>query len=134
MELNTLKPTESSSPGKNTLSKVTQAAESVRKEETKVINEKIGEESNAIDSVSRSRIESRASNEMLDKATREANKALMPLGMGFQYKVHEKTNRVMVKVIDIINGDVIREIPPEKEMDAVAKMWEMAGILVDKKS
>jgi len=28
---------------------------------------------------------------------------------------------------------MIREIPPEKILDLVAKMWEMAGILIDEK-
>jgi len=73
-------------------------------------------------------------NEALENIINEANKALSSTGKGFQYKVHEKTNRVLVKVVDIVSGDVISELPPEKEMDAVAKMWELAGILFDKKS
>jgi flagellar protein FlaG len=32
------------------------------------------------------------------------------------------------------NDEVIREIPPEKILDMVAKMMELAGILVDEKA
>ena len=39
----------------------------------------------------------------------------------------------MVKVINEETGEIIREIPPEKILDMVAKMWELAGILVDRK-
>ncbi|HEX3029893.1 MAG TPA: flagellar protein FlaG, partial [Clostridia bacterium] len=46
---------------------------------------------------------------------------------------HQKTKQIMVKVIDSDTGDVIREIPPEKTLDMVAKMWEMAGIVVDER-
>ena len=38
----------------------------------------------------------------------------------------------MVKVINEDTNEVIREIPPEQILDMVAKMWELAGILVDK--
>jgi flagellar protein FlaG len=39
----------------------------------------------------------------------------------------------MVKVIDINTREVIREIPPEKILDMVATMLEMAGIIVDER-
>jgi len=39
----------------------------------------------------------------------------------------------MVKVIDINTNEVIREIPPEKILDMVATMLEMAGIIVDER-
>jgi flagellar protein FlaG len=39
----------------------------------------------------------------------------------------------MVKVINSDTNEIIREIPPEKTLDLVAKMWEMAGIIVDER-
>ena len=45
----------------------------------------------------------------------------------------EETNRVSIKVINEDTDEVIREIPPEKSLDMLQKMWEMAGILVDEK-
>ena len=39
----------------------------------------------------------------------------------------------MVKVINSINDEVIREIPPEKILDMVAHMLEIAGIIVDER-
>lgn len=50
-----------------------------------------------------------------------------------EYSYHEKTKRVSIKVFDDETGEVIREIPPEKSLDMLQKMWEMAGILVDEK-
>ncbi|MDD2574742.1 MAG: flagellar protein FlaG, partial [Firmicutes bacterium] len=29
--------------------------------------------------------------------------------------------------------EIIREIPPEKILDMVAKIWELAGLMVDRK-
>lgn len=50
-----------------------------------------------------------------------------------EYFYHKRTNRVSIKVIDRDTDEVIREIPPEKSLDMLQKMWELAGILVDEK-
>ena len=34
-----------------------------------------------------------------------------------------------IKVLNADTDEVIREIPPEKSLDMLQKMWEMAGIL-----
>jgi flagellar protein FlaG len=45
--------------------------------------------------------------------------------------IHEDTNRVIVKVINNETGEVIREIPPEKIVELVAKMNTYLGLLID---
>lgn len=50
-----------------------------------------------------------------------------------EYSYHEETNRVSIKVFNADTDEVIREIPPEKSLDMLQKMWEMAGILIDEK-
>ena len=49
------------------------------------------------------------------------------------FGIHEATNRVTIKIVDKTTKDVIKEYPPEKTLDMIAKVWEMAGILVDEK-
>ena len=46
---------------------------------------------------------------------------------------HEQTNRVMIKIVDKDTKEVIKEYPPEQTLDMIAKVWELAGILVDEK-
>jgi flagellar protein FlaG len=46
---------------------------------------------------------------------------------------HEKTNRVTIKIIDKETKEVIKELPPEKTLDMIAKVWEMAGLFVNEK-
>ena len=62
-----------------------------------------------------------------------ANKALSGGMRSFEFSIHEGTQEIMVKVIDNETHEVIREIPNEKILDMVAKMWEMAGIFVDER-
>lgn len=50
-----------------------------------------------------------------------------------EYSVDEKTNRISIKMIDEQTNEVIKEIPPEKSLEMLAKVWELAGILVDEK-
>ena len=38
-----------------------------------------------------------------------------------------------IKIIDKDTKKVIREYPPEKTLDMIAKVWEMAGLMVDEK-
>lgn len=49
------------------------------------------------------------------------------------FGIHDKTNRVMIKIIDKDTKKVIKEYPPEKTLDMIAKVWEMAGLMVDEK-
>jgi flagellar protein FlaG len=71
--------------------------------------------------------------EQLIKAIDRAIKALEGPTTTFEIKVHDQTNVVTVKVFNKDTGELIREIPPEKTLDLVVKMMEIAGILVDEK-
>ncbi len=77
--------------------------------------------------------EKQISDEQVVKAVEKANKSFQPFDRRFEISVHEKTNTIMVKVINSTNDELIREVPPEKILDMVAHMLEVAGILVDKK-
>ena len=50
-----------------------------------------------------------------------------------EFSYHEATKRISVKIVDKDTNEVIREIPPEKTLDMISKMWELAGIVVDEK-
>lgn len=69
----------------------------------------------------------------LIEAIERANKALRGVDKRFEFSIHEGTKQIMVKIINDETGEVIKEIPPEKILDMVAKMWELAGIIVDRK-
>ncbi len=62
-----------------------------------------------------------------------ANKALTGGNRNFEFSIHEATKEIVVKVIDTDTNEVIREIPNQKILDMVAKMWELSGIFVDER-
>lgn len=71
------------------------------------------------------------SNEQIKQAVEKLNKSMYNSEAVFG--IHEATNRVTIKIIDKESKKVIKELPPEKTLDMIAKVWEMAGILVDEK-
>ncbi|MBZ9636028.1 flagellar protein FlaG [Clostridium sp. FP1] len=70
----------------------------------------------------------------VENAVSKINKLLEGQCTHIQYEKHDVLNQMIIKVIDNDTNEVIKEIPSRKILDMVAKMCEMAGILVDKKA
>lgn len=73
----------------------------------------------------------KASDAALKKAIEVLNKQLAYTEA--QYGYHEATNRVVIKIVDRETDEVLREVPPEKTLNMISKVWELAGMLVDEK-
>lgn len=72
--------------------------------------------------------------EELDKAVENINGLIAKNSeTHFEFKIHDKTGYLMVKLIDTETKEVIKEIPAEKILDLVANIWEMVGIIVDER-
>lgn len=71
------------------------------------------------------------SNAQIKKAVEEINKKAKNSEAIFG--IHDATNRVTIKIVDKDSKKVIKEYPPEKTLDMIAKVWEVAGLLVDEK-
>lgn len=72
-------------------------------------------------------------NEKIRKSVEQLNKQIGHQHVEAQFGFHEATNRVTIKIVDKDTKEVIREVPPEKTLDMIAKAWELAGLLVDEK-
>ena len=72
-----------------------------------------------------------ASQDQIKKAVEKLNKNMA--NAEAVYGIHEGTNRVTIKIVDKDTKETIKELPPEKTLDMIARVWEMAGILVDEK-
>lgn len=72
-----------------------------------------------------------AENERIQKAIERMN-AQLP-NSEIKFGIHEKTDRVMIKLLDKETKEVIKEFPPEKTLDMIAKCMEIAGVLLDEK-
>ncbi|MGN0167813.1 MAG: flagellar protein FlaG [Acetatifactor sp.] len=75
--------------------------------------------------------EQQATNDQIRKAVEQLNKSMGNSEAVFG--IHEDTNRVTIKIVDKTTKEVIKELPPEKTLDMIARVWDMAGILVDER-
>ena len=73
-----------------------------------------------------------ADNEKIRKAISEVSKK-MSSNAEAVFGIHDKTNRVTIKMVDKDTKKVIKEFPPDETLDMIAKVWEIAGIMVDEK-
>ncbi|MDF2839862.1 MAG: flagellar biosynthesis protein FlaG [Clostridia bacterium] len=78
-------------------------------------------------------VENKNNVDVLENSVKQANKELEFYDKMIERVVHEKTHTIMYILKDTITNEVIREFPPRKIQDMIAKMWEMAGILVDER-
>ncbi|ADQ04950.1 flagellar protein FlaG protein [Caldicellulosiruptor owensensis OL] len=69
----------------------------------------------------------------LIKMINQANKAFEAKYTRLEFSIHKETHEIVVKVYDKETNELIREIPPEKILDIIAKLWELAGIFVDER-
>ena len=69
--------------------------------------------------------------EEVEQATEDLNRMLEHINQRLSFKVHEGSERMIVYVIDKETNEVVRELPPEKFLDTIAKIREFIGILFD---
>ena len=84
--------------------------------------DKNGKDGNRDDSQAKQTI---SENSQIRKAVDEINKKAHNSEAVFG--IHEATNRVTIKIVDKDTKKVLKEYPPEKTLDMIAKVWEMAG-------
>ena len=90
--------------------------------------DKNGKDGNRDDSQAKQTI---SENSQIKKAVDEINKKAHNSEAVFG--IHDATTRVTIKIVDKDTKKVLKEYPPEKTLDMIAKVWEMAGLLVDQK-
>lgn len=64
-------------------------------------------------------------------AEKELKEMFEKVNRRLSFRLHEDSERVMVQVIDNRTNEVVREVPPEKFLNTIAKVREFVGILFD---
>ena len=77
--------------------------------------------------------DSKTANEEIRKKVDQINKEMLEQNSEAIFGIHDETNRVTIKIVDRNSKKVLKEFPPEKTLDMLAKLWEVAGIMVDEK-
>ncbi len=67
----------------------------------------------------------------IDSAISDMNAKMSKTRCAYAYD--EDTKRITIKVYDDETDELIREVPPEKSLEVLKKVWEIAGIIIDEK-
>ncbi|SEL28478.1 flagellar protein FlaG [Halomonas daqiaonensis] len=68
------------------------------------------------------------SKDALVEPTRRINEVLRPYGLEFE--LSEETSRLITRIVDRDNGEVIRQIPAEEVLKISERMEELQGLLI----
>lgn len=74
-----------------------------------------------------------ASPEQIQNAVKVANNILKMVDTGLEYEYNEGIDREVVRIYNRDTGETIKQIPPEDVVNMLTKMYDMLGVLYDKK-
>src|SRR5690625_5285650 len=58
------------------------------------------------------------------------NEAFKVVQTHLRFRLHEDTHRYYVEIVDTLENEVVREVPPKRFLDMVADMYQFMGIVV----
>lgn len=65
--------------------------------------------------------------------TEALNKFMQALEADLQFAMHDKTQQLMVRLVDTKDHKVLKEFPSSEFLDVIAKIRDYVGALLDKK-
>ena len=71
--------------------------------------------------------------EEVEKAVEKLNRLMGIIDKRLEFRVDEKSQRVVVKIIDQQSGELMDEIPSQRALDILNSFSEMIGLLFDKR-
>ena len=69
----------------------------------------------------------------VEEAVRKLNDTAEAMNLDLRFQLHEDSDRWMVRVVDIHEDEIVREIPPEKVLNVVAQIQSVLGVLLDER-
>jgi flagellar protein FlaG len=71
--------------------------------------------------------------ENLEEALPQMNTFMQSLNADIQFAIHEGTQQLMVRVVDVTDGRVLKEFPSHEFLDMMSRIRDYVGILLDKR-
>ena len=71
--------------------------------------------------------------EQIEEELKKLNDRLTNKNINLEFKMHQRTHRIYVEMVDKTTDKVVKEIPSKKMLDMIGRIWDEMGIAVDKK-
>ncbi|AFV02573.1 hypothetical protein UNSWDHB_2876 [Dehalobacter sp. UNSWDHB] len=72
--------------------------------------------------------------EQVEQAAEKMNRLMGLFNKKLQFEVAEKSDRIVVKIIDQESGEILSEIPPARVVEMLESVQDSVGLLVDEKA
>ena len=95
-----------------------------RTERTENIREKV-------ESLDKDQLSAEELRDDLEEKIDEMNDIMETLDEKLSFELHDKTETIMTRIIDIKTKEVIKEMPPKEMLDLAARIHEMVGLIID---
>lgn len=67
----------------------------------------------------------------LKEGVDQLNKTVQAFKKELKFKLHDKSERMMVEVVNLETHEIIKEIPPKEVLDMIGRIRKMVGLLLD---
>ncbi len=71
---------------------------------------------------------------ILGSQTETLNEVVKLFNHQLKFEVDDRSDEIVVKIIDTDSGEVVRQIPPEEILNMRARIDEVIGMMVDEKA
>jgi len=72
--------------------------------------------------------------EDVEQTAEKMNRLMGLFNKKLQFEVAEKSDRIVVKIIDQESGEILSEIPPARVVEMLESVQDSVGLLVDEKA
>jgi flagellar protein FlaG len=69
----------------------------------------------------------------LEEATEKLNETVNILHEDLQFELHDESERMFAKLVDLEKHETIKEFPPEKMLDMLGRIKKAVGLIIDEK-
>jgi flagellar protein FlaG len=81
--------------------------------------------------VANSKATEKPSQKQVDELVHNLNKSMQDMGTQVSFSVDRDTKHVVIKVIDTVTKEVVRQIPPEEMLRVSENIRKLIGVRVD---
>lgn len=71
--------------------------------------------------------------EGIEEVTEKLNETVQTFHEELQFQIHEESDRMMAKIVNIEKHETIKELPPKEMLDMLGKIRKMVGLIIDEK-
>ena len=101
-------------------------------ESSKAARKQLQDKENAVEKRNEKKAEELSEKEFKE-VTEKLNETVQTFHEDLQFQLHEESDMMMAKLVNIQKHETIKEMPPKEMLDMLGKIKKMVGLIIDEK-